>query len=579
MKILPSVKIALILFFTLVVAGMTASILLLARFGWIGPATAVTASDVSPKQGSPAAQALLTERFENLAAKSLAFAESPALKTALSPAVPNSAQVADVVREMMPETNTVLIVVTQRTGVPLFDSRAARDSRPSQPWPFAQPALQGAFSRFCLDEDGKLFQAVSVPVTTPGKVLGSVTVLLPLDPAFASLLKSMTGCDTALFASGHCLNTTSPALSPAQADALFLPRLPGGDKAVAAAPGVFSAPHTQGHLDASYIPLAGLKADAPAGYLVFFRNAPTQTPAAWRAGWPLWAAAGLWLALGLFFALITARIAAKPLNRIEKVIERAELGDLKGVVEVPGAHEAAPLAHTVNRFISNWQERELFKNILGKYAPQSTVKKLLASGEPPALEGERRSVVMLACGIRGFAAFTENADPAKLSKGLNEFFTQMSNIVFKHEGLVDKFVGDSFLALWGAPLAQDDAEMSAVQAALEMQESLKDFNADRVKQNLHPMMVGIGIVTGEVVVGNLGSEQNPDYTVIGDEVALVMKLAAKAGAGQVVVADSAFQKVKDRVEVNPLAPLVQKGIAARGFTDPVRIHVVTDLKT
>jgi class 3 adenylate cyclase len=413
-------------------------------------------------------------------------------------------------------------------------------------------------------------------VTAPGRKLGSVTVLLPLDPSFASLLKSLSGSDVALFVSGRCVNTTSSVLAPTQADALLVPRLPGGTRAASPAPALFDVSLQDRRWEAAFVPLPGSKADAPAGFLVFLRNAPGKL--VWEAGWPLYAAGGFWLALGLVFALITARISSGPLKKIEKVIERAELGDLKGIVEVPGSHEAAHLAHTVNRYISNWQERELFKNILGKYAPQSTVKKLLASGEPPALEGERRSVVMLSCGIRGFSAFTENADPAKLSKGLNDFFTLMSNIVFKHEGLVDKFVGDSFMALWGSPLPQEDAEMLAVKAALEMQESLRDFNSERVKQNLHPMMVGIGIVTGEVVVGNLGSEQNPDYTVIGDEVGLAMKLASKAQAGQIVVADSAFQKVKDRVEVNPLAPIVQKGVASRGFTEPVRIHVITDLK-
>jgi class 3 adenylate cyclase len=576
MRILPSVKAALLVFFTLVVVGMAASILLLVRYGLMGPGVPASACG-TPREGVAAANALMAERFENLSAKALAFAESPALKEALSPAQPRPAQVGDVVRELMPETNTVLVLVLGRGGALLFDTRSGEAPRNAPAWPSLQASLQGSTSRTCVEEGGRLYQSVSVPVAAPGRVLGTITVLLPLDPSFASLLKSMSGNDVALFLPGRCLNTTSPSLSPARADSLLGPRLPGGARPASAFPSTFEVVDGKDRLDSAYIALPGTGTETPPGFLVLLRTAATRP--VWEAGWPLYAVAGFWLALGLLFALVTARIAAGPLKRIEKVIERAELGDLKGVVELPGSHEAAPLAHTVNRFISNWQERELYKNILGKYAPQSTVKKLLASGEPPALEGERRSVVMLACGIRGFSAFTENADPAKLSKGLNDFFTLMSNFVFQHEGLVDKFVGDSFLAFWGAPLPQEDAEMSAVRAALQMQESLRDFNADRVKQNLHPMMVGIGIVTGEVVVGNLGSEQNPDYTVIGDEVALVMKLASKANSGQVVVADSAFQKVKDRVEVNPLAPIVQKGIASRGFTEPVRIHVVTDLKT
>lgn len=573
MRFLPSVKIALIVFFTLTVGGLTGTVFLLAHRGWLGP-TGVTMAGPSPKDAAAGALAFINERFENLAAKALAFTESSPLREALNQPQPNPAQVADVIRELMPETNTVLLVATGRNGNVLFDSRGGN---PASPWPLASESIQGTVSRAFLSEGSQILQYVSAPVRASGRTIGTVTVMLPVDMTFASLVKSLTGNEVALFMGNACVNTTSSQMSPSQATEILRPRLPGGAKAVPAAPSLFGVDLKDGRYDACYVSLNGPKSPNSTAYLVLLKPV-TATPV-WQVGWPLWAAGGLWLALGLFFALWTARIAARPLKRIEQVIERAELGDLKGVVEVPGAHEAAPLAHTVNRFVSNWQERELFKNILGKYAPQSSVKKLLASGEPPALEGERRTVVMLACGIRGFSAFTENADPAKLSRGLNDFFTLMSNIVFKHEGFVDKFVGDSFLAVWGAPLPQEDAEMSAVKAALEMQDALRDFNAERVKQNLHPMMVGIGIVTGEVVVGNLGSEQNPDYTVIGEEVALVMKLSSKAQSGQIVVADSAFQKVKDRVEVNPLAPIVQKGIAARGFSEPVKIHVVTDLKT
>jgi len=572
MRFLPSVKIALAVFFIILVAVMTAGFHYLSRSGIAGPSGA---SGPSLKEAAAVVQALLNERSENLAAKALAFAEAAPLKAVLAVPAPSAAQVADVVREISAALNPAVLVVTNRAGVPLFDSRSNSVPKDAETWPFAAPSLQGSSTRAYFTENGRLYQAVAVPVHAAGKTVGVVTTAYPIDAATASLFKSLTGADVSLFAAGKCLNTTSSQLSPSQADKDLLPFLPGGTRNAAPAPSILHTDILNKRWEASRLDLSGLRTE-PAGVLFLLEN--SAPPAELKGSRPLLAVAGLGLILAGLFSFITVRVFTAPLKRIEKVLERAELGDLKGVVDIPGAHEAAPLAFTVNRFIANWQERELFKNILGKYAPQSTVKKLLASGEPPVLEGERRSVVILVSGIRGFASFTENADPAKLSKGLNEFFTLVSNIVFKHEGMVDKFVGDTVTALWGAPLPQEDAEMRAVRTALEIQEALKNFNGDRVKLNLHPMLVGIGIISGEVVVGNLGSEQNPDYTVIGDEVALARKLAAKATAGQVVVADSAFQKVKDRVEVNPLAPIVQKGIAARGFGDPIKIHVVTDLK-
>ncbi len=573
MKFFPSVRIALIVLFTILSVGMTVQFLLLARS--VSRHAAVEVSGSSPKEAAATAQALLAERFENLAAKSIAAAESLPLKTALAPAQPVGAQVTDATRELMPALNASFLVVLGRTGAVLFDSRL--DGSPKEPssLPWAAPALQGASERSYFSENGLLFQAVAVPVSSPGNPSGAVVVGSSLDESFLKRLKDLTGNEAVLLSGSLWIAATSPDWKAPVVGKELAPILPGGTQAVAAAPHIQSLSVAKKDYEASYLVLPGAKTEA-SGSLVFLKPVVTASV---LPSWPFLAAGALWLVLAWIFALAVSRTVSRPLQRLKGLIEQAENGDLKETVELPVGHEAEPLAQTLHRFLRDQQQRDLMRNILGKHAPQSTVRKLLESGEPPALLGERRECVILFCGIRGFSSFAENADPSKLAKGLSDYFTLMSNIIFKYDGLVDKFVGDTFMALWGAPLAQDDAEMKAVRAALEIQETLKEFNSDRVKQNLHPMMVGIGIVKGDVVAGNLGSEQVPDYTVIGDEVSLAAKLAQKASAGQVVVSDAAFQKIKDRVEINPLAPIISKAIAARGFAEPVKIHVVTGLKT
>jgi adenylate cyclase len=150
--------------------------------------------------------------------------------------------------------------------------------------------------------------------------------------------------------------------------------------------------------------------------------------------------------------------------------------------------------------------------------------------------------------IRGFTSMSERRAPQQLVSMLNEYFEIMVDIIFEHDGTLDKFVGDEIMAVWGAPVHQDDHVQRAVRAALDMMKALQDFNRFRVANGEDAILVGCGINTGEVVAGYMGSNRTLSYTVIGDTVNTAARLCSAAGAGEIIVTDPVMYALADRLQ-------------------------------
>lgn len=173
--------------------------------------------------------------------------------------------------------------------------------------------------------------------------------------------------------------------------------------------------------------------------------------------------------------------------------------------------------------------------------------------------GEVRETTVLFSDIRGFTAWSESRAPQQIVDMLNEYFELMVEIVFQHEGTLDKFVGDEIMALFGAPVSHGDDAYRAVKTALEMLESLAVFNEQRVAAGQLPVQIGIGINTGEVVAGYLGSSKALDYTVIGDTVNTGARLCSVAKAGQIIVSEYTYRQVAEHFVAEELPPTPVKG--------------------
>ncbi|MEO0225605.1 MAG: adenylate/guanylate cyclase domain-containing protein, partial [candidate division WOR-3 bacterium] len=160
-----------------------------------------------------------------------------------------------------------------------------------------------------------------------------------------------------------------------------------------------------------------------------------------------------------------------------------------------------------------------------------------------ALKGERKKVTIMFTDIREFTPLAESLPPEEVVTILNQYLTSMTSIIFKYEGTIDKFLGDGLMAIFGAPISHPDDVLRATKSAVEIQNSLRLENIKREKANLRPIYVGIGINVGEAVVGNIGSRERLDYTVIGDSVNLASRLQEYARGGEVVVSEMVYQEL------------------------------------
>lgn len=161
--------------------------------------------------------------------------------------------------------------------------------------------------------------------------------------------------------------------------------------------------------------------------------------------------------------------------------------------------------------------------------------------------------------IRGFTRMSEGARPEGIVEMLNEYFEQMVETLFKYEGTLDKFMGDGIMALWGAPVAHPDDALRCVSCAIEQMEALGKFNRKRMELNVPPLAVGIGVHTGPLVAGYIGSSKALSYTVIGDTANTSARLCGIAAAGQILVSEGTLARLQNKFEYEELPPAQLKG--------------------
>ncbi|MEO1760680.1 MAG: GAF domain-containing protein [Cyanobacteria bacterium J06629_18] len=207
------------------------------------------------------------------------------------------------------------------------------------------------------------------------------------------------------------------------------------------------------------------------------------------------------------------------------------------------------------------QEKRL-KTTMYRYLNPHVAEQVMALGEDGLMVGERKEVTILFSDIRGYTTLTENLGAAEVVSLLNQYFETMVEAVFNYEGTLDKFIGDALMAVFGAPLPlTENHAWRAVQAALDMRHRLKEFNERRIVQEQPQIKIGIGISSGEVVSGNIGSRKRMDYTVIGDGVNLSSRLegTTKEYGCDIVLSEFTYQLCSDRVVVRELDKIRVKG--------------------
>jgi len=286
------------------------------------------------------------------------------------------------------------------------------------------------------------------------------------------------------------------------------------------------------------------------------------------------AALGL-IGLSTMLLLLFSRSVSRPLVRLSHLADQVGAGDLTVHAEVPGRDEVAGLAVRLNQMVVGLRERQTIREALGRYVGPSVSDVILAG--QVELGGEERVVTLLFSDVRGFTAMSETMSPPEVVKVLNTYFEQMVESVFAHDGMLDKFIGDGLMAVFGAPRDQPDHALAAVRCAVDMRARLVAVNATLRAAGLHPLQIGIGLHTGPVVVGNIGSSKRTEYTAIGDTVNLAARLEGqtKELATDILMSEDTHAAVAAHVDADRVGPIQvkgkQKGVvvyALRALLDP-----------
>jgi len=243
-------------------------------------------------------------------------------------------------------------------------------------------------------------------------------------------------------------------------------------------------------------------------------------------------------------------------------------------------HEAvknqAKLVNEINRELearvqSQVEEIQRTQRLSGYLAPQ--IVRAITSGQSSfAMANARKQLTMVFADLRGFTAFSDMAEPEEVIALLNTYLSRMTDLVFKYEGTLDKFLGDGMLVFFNDPVPQSDHAKRAVEMAIEMQEETLKMGREGYIGDA-PLRMGIGITTGYVTVGTIGSEHRMEYTVVGQQVNLAARLVSVAEPGQIIINQRAYELVRGFVDAEEVGPFTVKG-----FQKPVAAYSVTGAK-
>jgi adenylate cyclase len=234
------------------------------------------------------------------------------------------------------------------------------------------------------------------------------------------------------------------------------------------------------------------------------------------------------------------------------------------LVHVDASIALAALFVALYRTVTEGADKRVITEMFGKHVSPAIVEHMLAHDDPLKaldLSGKRVKVTIFYSDIRGFTAMSEKMSPEEIYGALNEYFEEMCRIVFQYGGFVDKFIGDCLMAVFSAPNPQPDDAYNAVRSAWEQQQKILTMMTEWAAQGRPIFTVGMGLNTGEVVMGNLGSADRLNYTVIGDNVNTAARLYNVAKGGQTIISESTYEEVKDCFVVNELTPVFVKGKA------------------
>ena len=473
-------------------------------------------------------------------------AENPRVARALDFHRPGEAkQAADVIGHLY--TETLVALVDSRGGVMAGSNPARLPKTLALPELVALQRGEEAAALVSLDLGTAHTWAlvVAAPVTREDRVVGAVALLTPIDAEYLEHIEKKIGSNLAIKVDdvliAACGDHPSPNLE-AHGGGVIRVAKDGRQYALA----TFSSTVLQS-----------------LGRNVEVTASEDTTALRTEAHVDLAKSLGVLIAALLVALAVTWKIAGAivdAVRRISAAAARVRAGDYAPVEGVHTGDELEALAGDFNLMVRGLDERDRLKTMFGKYVTRQVVEHLMLN-DPQLGEGRALPVTVLFSDIRGFTTLSEKMDPKELLDFLNAYFTGMVDSVLKNDGVVDKFIGDALMAVFGAPHPTPNDALNAVRAAIEMKATLRRMNDGFRAKGLPEIRTGIGIHTGNVVAGPMGHHERMEYAVIGDAVNLASRLESmtKELGVDVLLSEDTYNAIKHAIDAEPLRKIRVKG--------------------
>jgi adenylate cyclase len=266
--------------------------------------------------------------------------------------------------------------------------------------------------------------------------------------------------------------------------------------------------------------------------------------------------------ISLLAALKLAKWASSPLTLVKATLDEISTGNLDARINLDRNDEFGEVGHAVNHMAFSLQERALLKGALSRYVSAHVADSIVSLRNLPELTGSRRRITVMFCDIRNFTRFSNALEPEQVFGFLNEFFAEMIEAIFQHHGTLDKMLGDGLMALFGTP--QDDPQhaLHALEAAMDMQGRLSKLRQKWNQHQASDLAIGIGLHTGDAIVGNIGSKDRMEYTAIGDTVNIASRLesATKENACPILLSRETAGEIPVHIHLRQVAEITVRGV-------------------
>lgn len=270
------------------------------------------------------------------------------------------------------------------------------------------------------------------------------------------------------------------------------------------------------------------------------------------------------IALLAVLALLVARSISRPLRRMAAETVRVGQGDLDiDLNTIRSTDEVGQLARAFTAMTEGLKDRERIKDTFGRYLTQEVVKRLLDSKDGLKLGGETREISIMMSDLRGFTSLTSSMKPEDVIKFLNRYLGRMVDIILDHHGIIDEIIGDGILAFFGAPETLENHPELAVACALKMQIAMHEINAQNEADGLPHLEMGIAVNTGEVIVGNIGSEKRTKYGAVGSQVNFTGRVESFTVGGQVLISQATYESLSQKLDIRDAVDVEMKGVPGK----------------